>query len=63
MAAEPHVSGDGALEVDLGPDCEGAEVRAAEGFGGDADFEAVGVKGGYGEAGSCGEGMLVERGC
>lgn len=57
VTAKPHMSGDGALEVDPGADGKRAEVCAAEGFGGDADFEAVGVEGGYGETGSWG--MLV----
>lgn len=56
VAAETHVSGDGALEVDFGADGKRAEVRPAKGFGCDADFKTVGVKGSYGETGSCGEG-------
>ena len=39
---------DGALEVHVGGVREGAEVRAAEGFGGDTDGEVGGGEGGYG---------------
>lgn len=59
VAAKPHMSGDGALEVDPGADGKRAEVCAAEGFGGDSDFETVDVEGSYGETGSWE--MLVGR--
>lgn len=49
------MSGDGALKVDPGADGKRAEVCAAKGFGGDADFEAVGVEGSDGETGSWGD--------
>lgn len=50
------MSGDGAFEVDFGTDGKRAEVRPAKGFGRDADFKTVGVKGSYGETSSCGKG-------
>lgn len=52
VTAETDVPSNGALEVYGGANSERAEVCAAEGFGGDADLEAVIVKGGDGETGS-----------
>ncbi len=48
VPAHARCGADGALEVDGGGLGEGAEVRAAEGFGGNADDELRGGEGGYG---------------
>jgi hypothetical protein len=54
VTAETDVSGDGAFKVYGGANSERAEVSAAEGFGGNADFEAVVVEGSDGETGPWG---------
>lgn len=48
MPAHARRGADGALEIDGGGLSEGTEVRATEGFGGNADDELGGGEGGYG---------------
>ena len=48
MPSHARCGTDGALEIYGGGLSEGAEVRAAEGFGGNADGELGGGEGGYG---------------
>ena len=53
MPPHPRVRAHGTLEVAFRAFRQTAEVGAAQGFGGDADFEALGVEQfGHGEAGA-----------
>lgn len=52
VTAETDVPSNGALEIYVGANSQRAEVCTAEGFGGDADLEAVIVEGGDRETGS-----------
>ncbi len=53
MASKPRARQKRSLEVDVRMLLQGAEIRAAQGFGGYAEFEGGrGGEGGYREAGS-----------
>lgn len=52
MTAHARFAQDGAFEVHAGVGLQGAEICAAEGFGGDADLEPGFVEGRYCKAGS-----------
>lgn len=62
VPAHARRRGDGALEVHAGSREQAAEVRAAEGFGRDADFEGGGGEGGDGEAGAVDADAVAEVG-